>query len=181
MSSRIFAPGLLDGQVAIVSGAGEAVAAELEALGARVVTCAISEDENEVDAFVDGVLEGHGRIDTLINCSPGDDLRLGVEGTWLLTHAVATKAMIPDSRGGKIVNVTPAAPTVRAALENLARVLSIEWARFDIKLTAIAPVEPQETAWLAAFLASPAGDYVSGAVLGGGLEASASTPTLRGD
>ena len=60
MSSRIFAPGLLDGQVAIVSGAGEAVAAELEALGARVVTCAISEDENEVDAFVDGVLEGHG-------------------------------------------------------------------------------------------------------------------------
>ena len=72
--------------------------------------------------------------------------------------------MIPDSRGGKIVNVTPAAPTVRAALENLARVLSIEWARFDIKLTAIASVDPQETAWLAAFLASPAGDYVSGAV-----------------
>ena len=176
MSSRIFAPGLLDGQVAIVSGAGEAVATELEALGASVVTCATSEDENEVDAFVDDVLEGHGRIDTLVNCSPGDDLRLGVEGTWLLTHAVATKAMIPDSRGGKIVNVTPADPTVRAALENLARVLSIEWARFDIKLTAIAPGDPQETAWLAAFLASPAGDYVSGAVLGSG-----STPTSPTD
>ena len=33
-------------------------------------------------------------------------IELNVEGTWLMTHAVATRAMIPDARGGKIVNVT---------------------------------------------------------------------------
>jgi citronellol/citronellal dehydrogenase len=82
----------------------------------------------------------------------------------------------------------------RAAVENLTRVLSIEWARFGIKLTALAaghfatdtlmtkyPKQvvdgvagtvplgrlgtEEEFAWLVAYLASPAGDYLSGAVL----------------
>ena len=82
----------------------------------------------------------------------------------------------------------------RAAVENLTRVLSIEWARFGIKLTALAaghfatetlmtkypkPVvegvagtvplarlgTEEEFAWLVAYLASPAGDYFSGAIL----------------
>jgi len=248
MSSRIFAPGLLDGQVAIVSGGGtglgRATALELASLGARVVVCgrrpeplketaAMAEgieartcdirEEAEVDALVDGVLDAHGRIDTLVNNAGGqymaaaEDInpkgfrtvmRLNVEGTWLMTHAVATKAMMgaggSEPRGGKIVNVTlsphhglPAmahSSAARAAVENLTRVLSIEWARFQIKLTAIAaghfetdtlltkypkPVvegmastvpaqrlgRPEELAWLAAFVASPAGDYLSGAVL----------------
>jgi citronellol/citronellal dehydrogenase len=131
-----------------------------------------------------------------------------VEGTWLMTHAVATKAMIgrpgEDPRGGKIVNVTLSphnglpgmahSSAARAAVENLTRVLSIEWARFGIKLTALAaghfatetlmtkypePVvegvagtvplgrlgTPEEFAWLVAYLGSPGGDYFSGAVL----------------
>jgi citronellol/citronellal dehydrogenase len=128
-------------------------------------------------------------------------VRLNLIGTWLMTHAVATKAMIPAG-GGKILNVTLSphhglpgmahSSAARAAVENLTRVLSIEWARFQIKLTAIAsghfatdaikkyprPVyegvartvplqrlgEPQEQAWLIAYLASPAGDYYSGCV-----------------
>jgi citronellol/citronellal dehydrogenase len=131
-------------------------------------------------------------------------MRLNVEGTWLMTHAVAAKAMIPDARGGKIVNVTLSphhglpgmahSSAARAAVENLTRVLSIEWARFGIRLTAVAAghfatetlrtkypkqvVEgvagtvplgrlgtEEEFAWLVAYLASPAGDYLSGAVL----------------
>ena len=69
-------------------------------------------------------------------------LRLNVEGTWLMTHAVATKAMIPAG-GGKVVNVTLSphhglpgmahSSAARAAVENLTRVLSIEWARFGIR------------------------------------------------
>jgi citronellol/citronellal dehydrogenase len=242
--SRIFAPGLLDGQVIVVtgggSGLGRATAIELAACGANVViagrrrepldetvphcddgrceaiVCDIRE-EDQVAALVDEVMDRHGRIDTLVNnaggqyMSPAEDLtpkgfetviRLNLIGTWLMTHAVATRAMIPAG-GGRVVNVTLSphhglpgmthSSAARAAVENMTRVLSIEWARFQIKLTAIAaghfetdalekypaPVRagvartvplqrlgrPEEHAWLCAFLASPAGDYYSGAVI----------------
>jgi citronellol/citronellal dehydrogenase len=198
-----------------------AAAAEAGRVEARV--CDIRE-EDQVESFVDGVVERHGRIDLLVNnaggqfLTPAEDItpkgfrtviRLNVEGTWLMTHAVATKAMIPGGpdgapRGGKIVNVTLSphhglpgmahSSAARAAVENLTRVLSIEWARFGIRLTALAaghfatetlrtkypqqlvegvagtvPLQrlgtEQEFAWLVAYLASPAGDYLSGAIL----------------
>lgn len=243
MASRIFASGLLDGEVVLVtgggSGLGRATAVELSACGATVVvagrrpepleeTAALCDgtcdaivcdirEEDQVAALVDQALERHGKIDTLVNnaggqyMSPAEDitakgfetvLRLNVMGTWLMTHAVATKSMIPQG-GGKVISVTlsphhglPAmahSSSARAAVENLMRVLSIEWARFNIKTTAIAtghfrtdalkkypePVqegvartvplqrlgEAEEQAWLIAFLASQAGDYYSGDVI----------------
>jgi citronellol/citronellal dehydrogenase len=245
MPSKLFQPGLLDGQVAIVSGGGSglgrASALELAALGATVVVCGRREgpldetaaqadggrveprvcdirEEDQVEALADAVLERHGQIDLLVNnaggqyMTPAEDItpkgfrtvmRLNVEGTWLMTHAVATKAMM-DGRGGKIVNVTLSphhglpgmahSSAARAAVENLTRVLSIEWARFGIRLTALAAghfatetlmtkypqqvVEgvagtvplgrlgtEEEFAWLVAYLASPGGDYLSGAIL----------------
>lgn len=245
MSSQIFRDGLLDGQVIVLSGAGAGIgreaAIELCRLGATVVGCgrrlepleetaSLCEggrfepvvcdirEEDQVAALVDGALERHGTIHTLVNnaggqfMSPAEDItpkgfrtviRLNVEGTWLMTHAVATKAMIPG-HGGKIINVTLSphhglpgmahSSAARAAVENLTRVLSIEWARFDIRLTALAlghfatetlmtkypkPVvegvsrtvplqrlgRPEEAAWLIAYLASPAGDYFSGSIL----------------
>src|SRR3954470_14889753 len=137
MPSQVFAQGLLDGQVVVVtgggSGLGRATAVELAACGATVVvagrrqepldetaslceggrctgfTCDIRE-EDQVTAFVHRVLAEHGRIDTLVNnaCVPymtrAEDItpkgfdtvqRLNVRGTWLMTHEVATKAMIP--------------------------------------------------------------------------------------
>jgi citronellol/citronellal dehydrogenase len=246
MPSKLFKAGLLDGQVALVSGGGSglgrAAALELAALGAQVVVCgrrsepleetaeraeggrcvAIACDireQDQVSALVDEVLARHGRIDLLLNNAGGQYLtpaeeitpkgfrtviRLNVEGTWLMTHTVATRAMIPEHRGGKILNVTLSphhglpgmahSSAARAAVENLTRVLSIEWARFGIKLTALAaghfatetlmtkypqpvvegvagtvPLQrlgtAEEFAWLVAYLASPAGDYFSGAVL----------------
>jgi NAD(P)-dependent dehydrogenase (short-subunit alcohol dehydrogenase family) len=169
------------------------------------------------DRLVCAAYEKFGRIDLLVNnaggqyMTPAEDInpkgfrtvmRLNVEGTWLMTHAVATRAMMPDARGGKIVNVTLSphhglpgmahSSAARAAVENLTRVLSIEWARFNVRINAIAaghfatealtkypkPVfegvartvplqrlgEPEEHAWLVAYLASPAGDYCSGAI-----------------
>jgi citronellol/citronellal dehydrogenase len=175
-------------------------------------------EEDQVQRLVDETLERHGRIDLLVNnaggqfLSPAEDItpkgfrtvmKLNVEGTWLMTHAVATKAMIPAG-GGKIVSVTLSphhglpgmahSSAARAAVENLMRVLSIEWSRFNIKLNAIAagqfgtetlltkypqPIvdslastiplgrlgEPEQIAWLVALLASPAGDFFSGSVL----------------
>ena len=147
MASEVFRDGLLEGQVAIVtgggSGLGRVTALELARLGATVVVCgrraepltatATLDDsgraaasvcdireEDQVERLVDETLERHGHIDLLVNnaggqfLSPAEDItakgfrtvmRLNVEGTWLMTHAVATKAMIPGG-GGKIVSVT---------------------------------------------------------------------------
>jgi citronellol/citronellal dehydrogenase len=180
--------------------------------------CDIREEE-QVDGLVDAVLARHGQIDVLVNNAGGQFMapaesitpkgfrtviRLNVEGTWLMTHAVATKAMIPSGRGGKVFSVTLSphngmpgmahSGAARAAVENLMRTLSIEWARFGIRLLAIAPGQfatqtlltkypqaiveriadtiplqrlgtEQEMAWLVAYLASPAGDFVSGTVI----------------
>jgi NAD(P)-dependent dehydrogenase (short-subunit alcohol dehydrogenase family) len=194
----------------------EETAALCEAGRCEAIACDIR-DADAVEGLVEAVLARHGRIDTLVNnaggqyMTPAEDIApkgfrtvvaLNLEGTWLMTHAVATKAMIP-ANGGKIVNVTLSphhglpglahSSAARAAVENLTRVLSIEWARFNIRLTAIAaghfatealkkypqPVyegvaatvplgrlgRPEEHAWLVAYLASPAGDYHSGAVI----------------
>jgi hypothetical protein len=57
------------------------------------------------------------------------------------------------------------AEAARAGLENMARTLSIEWARRGIRPVAITPgttTSPTEIAELVAFLASPAGAYYSG-------------------
>ena len=57
------------------------------------------------------------------------------------------------------------AEAARAGLENMARTLSIEWARRGIRPVAITPgttTSPAEIAELVAYLASPAGAYFSG-------------------
>jgi citronellol/citronellal dehydrogenase len=184
--------------------------AECEAMDIR--------DAEAVDTLIDGVLERHGRIDVLVNnaggqfMSPAEAItpkgfrtviELNVQGTWQMTHAAATKAFIPQ-RSGKVISVTLSphngmpgmthSGAARAAVENMMRTLAIEWARFDIKLCAVAagqfdtevlrtkyppqvsqnvartiPLQrlgtPDEMAWMVAYLASPAGDFLSGCVI----------------
>jgi NAD(P)-dependent dehydrogenase (short-subunit alcohol dehydrogenase family) len=104
-----------------------------------------------------------------------DALRGTLDGSWNVVRAVANRAFIPAPDGGKIVLVAPAPAAggepdpgrdgTRAGLENMARTLSIEWARHAIRLTALLPapgVRTVDVADLALFLASPAGDYYSG-------------------
>ncbi len=175
-------------------------------------------DDEAVDRLFDGVLERHGRLDLLVNNAGGQFLspaeaitpkgfrtviELNVQGTWQMTHAAATKAFIPQ-RGGKVISLTVSphmgfpgmvhTGAARAAVENMMRTLSVEWARFDVKLVAIAVGQfdtetlrtkypkavvenvantvplgrlgtEEEMAWLIAYLGSPAGDFFSGCVL----------------
>ncbi len=97
-----------------------------------------------------------------------------LQSTWTATRAVAQGALLPGGRGGRVLYVMPPAPggelagAARAGLENLARTLSIEWARHAITVVAIAPgatTEAGEVAALVAYLASPAGAYFSGCLL----------------
>jgi citronellol/citronellal dehydrogenase len=245
--SQIFREGLLDGQVCLVSGAGSGLgretALELARLGATAIGCGRREeplaetatlaealpgcfeheqldirDEEAVGRLIDGVLERHGKLDTLVNNAGGQFLSpaeaispkgfrtvidLNVNGTWLMTHAAATKAFIPQG-GGKVLSVTLSphngmpgmvhSGAARAAVENMMRTLAVEWARFGIRTCALAAGQfatetlltkyPQaivdnlersiplgragraeEMAWLVAYLASPAGDFVSGTTI----------------
>jgi NAD(P)-dependent dehydrogenase (short-subunit alcohol dehydrogenase family) len=97
-----------------------------------------------------------------------------MEAAWELTQAVVNAAFLPAARAGRIVFLAPApdagthADAARAALENLSRTLSIEWARYAITLVTIAPgvhTSRGELAALSAYLASPAGAYFSGCLL----------------
>jgi citronellol/citronellal dehydrogenase len=209
------------GAQVVICGRREEPIAETAALdphGRITAHVADIREEDQVDDLVDRVLQQHAKIDLLVNNAGGQFLapaetitpkgfrtvmRLNVEGTWLMTHAVATRSMIP-SGGGKVVSITLSphngmpgmvhSGAARAAVENLMKGLAIEWARFGIRLNAIAPGQigtdtfltkypkelvemmaetipigrvgtADEIAWMIAYLASPAGDFVSGAVL----------------
>ena len=111
-----------------------------------------------------------GDADVLVfDGSEAGDVRAALDGAWLSIRPVATAAMI-EHGGGRIVLLAPppggaVAAGVRAGLENLARTLSVEWARFAVRPVAILPgsaTSSAEVAELAAFLASPAGEYYSG-------------------
>lgn len=152
----MFRQGLLDNRVIAFAGAHQTVAERCRELGAG--TPAIDADLQDEDA-VAAAVEAMGPVDVLV-CATGE-----LDGSFIATRAVAN-AWIAAERGGKVVLLAPRddAPT-RAALENLARTLSVEWARFAITPTAILPgpaTTGAELAELVCFLASPAGDYYSG-------------------
>jgi NAD(P)-dependent dehydrogenase (short-subunit alcohol dehydrogenase family) len=173
-----------------------AVEGNCAALGAKVRTCSpYAEDgaalaQEDLDLEVDSVLEELGGLDLLAIDAAGlfatsslggtrEGLVDCLEATWSITRAVATRAFIAPGNPGRIVFLGPSSPTdgVQASghpdaalvgLENLARTLSVEWARYGITPVTVAPgidTSAQELAELTAYLASPAGGYFSGCLL----------------
>ena len=181
-------------------------------------------EPDEVEALVDQTLERFERIDILVNNAGGQFLapaeeislkgwravhRLAVDAVWDLTRTVATRSMIP-SHGGVVVFIgfSPRrgmadfahAAAARAAVENLAGSLALEWSGHGIRTVCVAlgniatesldgygpervsewerevPLgrlgTPEEAAALIAFLVSAGGDYVTGTtvVMDGGLD-----------
>jgi NAD(P)-dependent dehydrogenase (short-subunit alcohol dehydrogenase family) len=148
--------GLLQGVTVAFAGVVPEAVAACAALGAATPRLqADLSDEEAVAAAVAGL----GQIDTLV-CATED-----LDTDFIATRAAAN-AWIEAQREGKVVLVAPAGDEpLRAALENLARTLSVEWARYAIRPTTILPgasTSPQDVAQLIAFIASPAGDYYSG-------------------
>ena len=120
-------------------------------------------EDDAVEGFIGDLVAEQGRIDLLVNNAGGQFLapaeqisakgfrtvvELNLVGTWLMTHAVATKAFIPQG-GGKVVSITLSphngmpgmvhSGAARAGVENMMRTLAIEWSRFGIRTCAIAP------------------------------------------
>jgi len=136
--------------------------------------------------------------------------RLNVDAVWYLTRLVATRSMIPGGGGLVVfVGLSPRqalpgmahASAARAAVENLARTLALEWGPKGIRTAMVTPGvirteglesygadavtrwerevplgrlgSPEEVASVIAFLASPGGAYITGATIlvDGGVDA----------
>ena len=170
-------------------------------------------------------MERFGGVDVLVNnaggqfTAPAEEIttkgmravhRLAIDAAWDLTREVATRSMIPGG-GGLIVflGFSPRrgipgfahASAARAALENLAQGLALEWSRHSIRAVCVVvgnidteglagygaeaveaarrqvPLgrlgEPREVGETIAFLATPGGAYITGSsvVVDGGLDA----------
>jgi NAD(P)-dependent dehydrogenase (short-subunit alcohol dehydrogenase family) len=109
---------------------------------------------------------GHG-----FGSGGAERLAATLELAWRAARAVATGALIEAGEPGRLLFIAPRpdagplAEAARAALENLARTLSVEWARFEITAVALTPgpaTTDAELAALVCFLVSPAGGYFSG-------------------
>jgi NAD(P)-dependent dehydrogenase (short-subunit alcohol dehydrogenase family) len=148
-------PGVLAGVRVAVAGEGE--------LGGAVLARARELGAGEADPS--------GPLDVLVwdgavpPATGGDGIAAALDAAWPAVRPVGVAGaparilLLAPRPGG------PEAEAVRAGLENLARTLSIEWARFGIRPVALLPgdaTSPAEVAELTAFLASPAGEYYSG-------------------
>jgi hypothetical protein len=148
----------LGASVASVAVSAAGAPEQAEAAAESALASALSEIDGPLGALVvdaGALFEAEGMVAALA-------------ASWNAVRAAAQLAFLRDGQGGKIVLLAPADAASAAGLENLARTLSIEWARHRIRTTAIAPAASTRAADLAAlccWLLSPAGDYFSGCLM----------------
>jgi citronellol/citronellal dehydrogenase len=189
---------------------------ELETAGRDVLAmpCDVREPD-QVESFLDAIEERFGQVDVLVNNAGGQFAapletialkgmravhRLNVDAPWNLTQRVAERWMIPRRTGficflgfspRRGVPLMAHSSAARAALENMASTVAIEWSKYGIRAVCIAtglirtegmlqyggealvdeyaktvPMgragSPEEVAATIAFLASSGGGYVTG-------------------
>jgi citronellol/citronellal dehydrogenase len=120
-------------------------------------------DIEHVARFLDAVETALGKTSVLVNNAGGQFpsaaehlapkgwdavIRNNLSGTFYVTHAVATRHMIPARRGrivNIIANIARGFPgmihtgAARAGVENMTKTLAVEWAQYGIQVNAIAP------------------------------------------
>ncbi len=193
----------------------------LSKAGVSVFTAPLNiRDDKQVNDWVEAVCAHYGEINVLVNNaggqfpSPAISIRnkgwravidTNLNGTWYMTRATATR--MQTFGGGRIINIVANmwrgfpgmahTGAARAAVVNLTKTLSLEWAKHGILVNAVAPGvirssgldtypealreviwteapkqvplkrmgEVDDVAWAVAYLAGPAGRYITGATL----------------
>lgn len=161
-------PGLLAGVEVAVASAGDspygaAVRATCSALGATLRRFEVDPFGDAPERFPADVLVWDGAGAFAAHAGV-EAVRAALDGAWLAIRASGSL------EGGKVVLLAPPrgdehAAAARAGLENLARTLSIEWARYGVRTTTVLPGKPVDAADVVAYIASVAGDYFSGTAL----------------
>jgi hypothetical protein len=169
----LFKADLLDGRAVAVVDGSAGLSERLESLGARL------EQAVAADLDVEGAAEAWASslvpLDALVCHVTGLDTLAAV---WPVIRAVAAGALIgaepaEDGATRKLILIGPppegegvdSTEPARAAVGNLARTLSVEWARHQVVAAAIVPgaqTTADEVETLVAFLCSGAGHYYSG-------------------
>jgi citronellol/citronellal dehydrogenase len=159
--------GELGAKLAICGRSQERLDAAVAALAKRGLpavarTCDIR-DAEQVAAFVDAVSGELGPASVLVNNAGGQFpttaeqltprgweavVKNNLTGTFFMTQAVATRAMIPQKRGrivNVVANVARGFPgmahtgAARAGVVNLTMSLAVEWAQFNVQVNSVAP------------------------------------------
>jgi len=211
----------------------DAAAATLRERGSRVSVATVDvRDPERVKAMVEQVQRDAGRIDLLVNNAAGNFyapsetlspnawkavIEIDLNGTFFCSQAVLP--LMKAQNGGRIVSISMTlhyrgwplmahATAAKAGIDALTRTLALEWARYGIRVNAVAPGPiptegvrrafappggsgvpdvfaleraledyartsiplrrwgaPNDIANAVAFLASPAGDWITGSIL----------------
>src|SRR5579859_6610582 len=159
--------GLLAGRSGATVHASRAINGALSGLGARVEKLTAGPGLGQEELRVGEWARERAPLHAVVyRAAPA----AGTDVVWAAVREVAAGALIPGS-GGKVVLIGPPPgagehpDAMRAALESLARTLSVEWARFGITAVMVAPGSrstDEEVAEVICYLCSAAGEYFSG-------------------
>jgi citronellol/citronellal dehydrogenase len=217
--ARVVVCGRREEPLADTKAAVEAAGGECLAVPADV------REPDQVERVLDEALARFGPVDVLVNnaggqfTAPAEEIsdggwravhRSSLDAVWTVTRETAVRSMIPNRRGVLVfIGFSPRrgiagfahAAAARAAVENLAAGLALEWSRYGIRSVCVAPGTirteglagygeedaarweravplgrlgtPEEVAAVIAFLVSAGGAYVTGTtvVVDGGVDA----------